>query len=599
MQTPLDLIAAAVRAAIVAATGAEADPLVTPAQNPEFGDYQSNAAMGLAKRLSQETGEKTNPRALAEKIKASLNLGGAAAEVSIAGPGFLNVRLAPAWVAARLAEMAADAKLGVPTAAEPQTVVVEYSSPNVAKQMHVGHIRSTILGDAAARILGFLGHTVIRQNHIGDWGTQFGMLIAYTERVRENYAEKRDRHAGMKGIVDDSLSYSYEDRPTKDVAIYNLEAFYRNAKQAFDADEAFRDEARLAVVELQSGSPEAGKTWRQIVEASRRHFEPIYERLGVLLTRADERGESFYNPRLEPLVQSLQAAGVAEVSDGATVVFTEGEKAPLMVRKSDGGFGYGTTDLAAIDFRAADLHADRIVYLVDARQAQHFRQVFAAAKKAGLATPAVLLEHASFGSVLGEDGRPFKTRTGGTVKLIDLLDEAESRALEIVREKNPDWPEDRLREVATAVGIGALKYADLSKDRTSDYVFSFDQMLSFEGNTGPYLQYAHARTRAILRKAESEFGPPFELSDPHEVALAKHLLRFGEVVQLVGRELRPHQLCAYLYELATRFSGFYEHCPVLASEGSVRASRLALCDLTGRTLAKGLDLLGIEHPEQM
>ena len=574
MQTPLDLIAAAVRAAIAAATGVEADPLVTPAQNPEFGDYQSNAAMGLSKRLSQETGEKTNPRALAEKIKAALDLGGAAAEVSIAGPGFLNVRLAPAWVAARLAEMAADAKLGVPTADQPQTVVVEYSSPNVAKQMHVGHIRSTILGDAAARILGFLGHSVIRQNHIGDWGTQFGMLIAHLSN--------QDGAAG-----------------TPDADLADVESQYQQAKRRFDAEPAFSERARQTVVRLQAGGPDERLAWERLVDKTRRHSEEIYGRLGVLLTRADERGESFYNPRLEPLVQSLQAAGVAEVSDGATVVFTAGEKAPLMVRKSDGGFGYGTTDLAAIDFRASELHADRIVYFVDARQAQHFRQLFSAARKAGLATPEVLLEHASFGSVMGEDGRPFKTRTGGTVKLIDLLDEAESRALEIVREKNPDWPEDRLREVATAVGIGALKYADLSKDRTSDYVFSFDQMLSFEGNTGPYLQYAHARTRAILRKAEGGVGSSFELSDPHEVALGKHLLRFGEVVQLVGRELKPHQLCAYLYELATRFSGFYEHCPVLTSEGSIRASRLALCDLTGRTLAKGLDLLGIEHPEQM
>ena len=578
MPTPLDHLTAAFGRAIAAATGLQADPLVAPSQNPDFGDYQSNAAMGLAKRVSAETGEKANPRALAEKIKAALDLGDMAEEVSIAGPGFLNVRLAPAWVEARLADMAADPKLGVPTAAAPQTVVVEYSSPNVAKQMHVGHIRSTILGDAAARILGFLGHTVIRQNHIGDWGTQFGMLIAH---------------------LADQISETSED-------LADIEKYYQEAKRRFDAEPAFAERARQTVVRLQAGGAEELAAWGRLVDATRRHTEAIYGRLGVLLERADERGESFYNPRLGPLVAALQAAGVAEVSDGATVIFAGGEKTPLMVRKSDGGFGYGTTDLAALAFRAAELRADRVVYLVDARQAQHFRQVFAAARKAGLATPEVMLEHASFGSVLGEDNRPFKTRTGGTVKLIDLLAEAEARAYAIVSEKDdartggPELSDPQRQEIGRAVGIGALKYADLSKDRTSDYVFSFDQMLRFEGNTGPYLQYAHARARSIFRNAEEAAAADcFELREPQEVALAKHLLRFGEVLELVGRELRPHHLCAYLYDLATRFSGFYENCPVLTAAPTVRAARLALCELVGRTLAKGLDLLGIEHPEQM
>ena len=580
MPTPLDLISDAFRAAITAATGLDADPLVAPSQNPDFGDYQSNAAMGLAKRVAAETGEKMNPRALADKIKSALDLGEIASEVTLAGPGFLNVRLSPAWVEAQLATMAADPTLGVPTAADPQVVVVEYSSPNVAKQMHVGHIRSTILGDAAARILSVLGHTVIRQNHIGDWGTQFGMLIAHL-------ADRTD--AG----------------PVEELA--EVEAQYQAAKRRFDAEPAFAERARQTVVRLQAGGADELAAWGRLVDTTRRHAEEIYGRLGVLLTRADERGESFYNPRLDPLVASLQSAGVAEVSDGATVVFIEGEKTPLMVRKSDGGFGYGTTDLAALAFRVAELRADRVVYLVDARQAQHFRQVFAAARKAGLATPEVMLEHASFGSVLGEDNRPFKTRTGGAVKLTDLLAEAEARAYQIVSEKDdgkpggPDFDEPQRREIARQVGIGAVKYADLSKDRTSDYVFSIEQMVSFEGNTGPYLQYAYARVRSIFRHAEgAAAAESFALKAPEELAVGKHLLRFGEVVELVGRELKPHHLCAYLHELAVRFSGFYENCPVLKNvDAGTRAVRLALCDLIGRTLATGLDLLGIEHPEQM
>ena len=566
---------AAFREAIREAFGVEAEPLVAPAGNDKFGDYQANAAMGLAKVLAQR-GEKTNPRAVAEKIKASLKLDHLASEISIAGPGFINVRLKPEFVAAMLAEAAASDRLGVEPADKPQTVVVDYSGPNIAKELHVGHLRSTIIGDAGARVIAFEGHTVIRQNHVGDWGTQFGMLIAFLKRS-----------AGDSGGQ-----------------ISDLEDFYRAAKKAFDDDPAFADEARRTVVRLQSGDPDILAAWRQIVDETRRHYQPIYERLGVLLTQEDERGESFYNPFLPAVVADLKKIGLAEESEGATVVFIEGkDKSPLIIEKTGGGFLYGTTDLAALRYRVNELHAGRIIYFTDARQAQHFAQVFETARKAGWVNE-VSLEHASFGTMLGEDGKPFKTRTGGTVKLTDLLVEAEERAYKLVTDKNPELPEQHRREIAHAVGIGAVKYADLSKDRTSDYVFSFDKMLSLDGNTAPYLQYAYARIRSIYRRAE-ERGVTFtaqaaiQLESPFELALAKHIVRLSEVLEIVNRELKPHLLCNYLYELAVRFSGFFENCPVLQSEEPLRSSRLALCDLTARTMALGLDLLGIGHPEQM
>ena len=593
MPTPLDTLSAAFALAIVQATGLDADPLVAPAQNRDFGDYQSNAAMGLAKRLSAETGEKTNPRAVAERIKAALDLSAVADDVSIAGPGFINVKLSPSWVAVRLKDAASSDRLGVDRAAEPQTVVVEYSSPNVAKQMHVGHLRSTILGDVAARVLAFLGNDVVRQNHIGDWGTQFGMLIAHL------------------ADLDDEAGTPQKDIP--DAAIAEIDARYKAAKKRFDADPAFAEQARQTVVRLQAGGPDERLAWQRLVDKTRQHIEGVYARLGVELTRGDERGESFYNPRLGPIVDALRSSGVAEVSEGATVVFTPGDKAPLMVQKSDGGFGYGTTDLAAVEFRARELRADRVVYFVDARQSQHFRQVFAAARRAGLAPESVSLEHASFGTVLGEDGKPLKARSGDALPLTELLDEAIARAAAVVAAKDdarPDGPEltpERRAEIARQVGVGAVKYADLSRDRTTDYVLSFDQMLALDGNTAPYLMYAYARIESIFRRAEIDPADlqsrisdlRFEIAGPHELALAKHLLRFGEVVQLVARELRPHHLCAYLYDLAGAFSGFYENCPVLTSPEPTRSSRLALCDLTARTLATGLDLLGIPHPEQM
>jgi arginyl-tRNA synthetase len=578
MQTITAQLTTLFKTAIRQALDLDADPLVSPAQNPKFGDYQANAAMGLAKTVSEQTGQKANPRQIAERIIAKLELGEMAEEVSIAGPGFINVKLSPTWLAGQMKELLSDTRAGVAPAAAPQRVVVDYSAPNIAKELHVGHLRSTIIGDALARILGFLGHEVIRQNHVGDWGTQFGMLIANLQDLPEG--------AG-------------------DVELKDLEAFYVQAKKRFGDDPAFQQRARENVVKLQSGDPATLAAWKKLGEKTREHYLPIYRRLGVLLTPEDERGESFYNDLLPGVVADLKAMGLAEESEGATAVFIDGrDKPPVIVEKSGGGYLYATTDLAAIRYRVGTLHAQRVIYLVDARQSHHFAQVFATARKAGWAPESVSLEHAAFGTMLGENGRPFATSKGGTAKLKDLLDEAEQRAAAVVTEKSTDLPAERKSQIATAVGIGAIKYADLSKDRTSDYVFSFDKMLALDGNTAPYLQYAHARVRSIFRRAAERgitYTPPhaITLDSPYEQALAKHIARFGEVLETVARELKPHHLCTYLYDLATRFSGFFENCPVLQSEDPLRSSRLALIDLTARTLATGLDLLGIEHPEQM
>lgn len=554
------------RAAIKASIGVDADPILTVAQNEKFGDYQSNAAMGIAKSL------KANPRAVAQQIVDKLELNDIG-QFNIAGPGFINVRLDPQWLARHLQTIAYDARLGIEKVASPVRVVVDYSGPNVAKQMHVGHLRSTIIGDAIARVIEFQGHDVIRQNHIGDWGTQFGMLIAFLK-----VSDQSARH------IDD------------------LEDFYRQAKKKFDDDAAFQEESRRTVVRLQGGGAEELAAWRHIVEETRRHYQPLYDRLNVLLNSENERGESFYNPMLRKVVDDLKSAEIAVESEGAIVVPSEEFDNPLIIEKTGGGFLYGTTDLAAIRYRVTQLQAQRIIYTTDSRQSQHFAQVFAAARKAGWAQDAAL-EHAPFGTMLGEDGKPFKTRTGDTVKLKDLLDEAEQRALKLVSGKNPDFQDAQKRTVAHAVGIGAVKYSDLSKDRVSDYVFSWDKMLSMDGNTAPYLQYAHARIRSIFRKAKAvDVGGrnvAMMLESPFELSLARHLLRLTEIVDLVARELKPHHLCAYLYDLATRFSGFYENCPVLQSDQPTRSSRLLLCDLTARTMSLGLDLLGIEHPDQM
>lgn len=576
MTNTITLLDAAFRQAIARALGFEADPLIGLSQNEAFGDYQSNAAMGLARQVAERTGQKTNPRAVAEKIIAQLNIQDMAEQVGIAGPGFINVRLSPAWLAGQLSSRSADDRLGIEPAAHPQTVVVDYSGPNIAKQMHVGHLRSTIIGDCLARVIEFQRNPVIRQNHLGDWGTQFGMLIAYLRSQSQNTGAQQD--------------------------ITDLEEFYRQSKKRFDEQPAFAEEARNTVVRLQAGHGEELAAWRRIVDETRRHYQPIYNRMGVSLRPEHERGESFYNPMLQQVVEDLLNQGIAVRSEGAIVVFTEGFENPLIIQKSDGGYLYGTTDLAAIRHRVQKLGATRIIYTHDSRQSQHFAQVFATAVRAGWAD-GVSLEYAPFGTMLGADGKPFKTRSGDTVKLKDLLDEAEERAFELVSRKSPELDEQQRRNIARGVGIGAVKYSDLSKDRTSDYVFNWDKMLSLDGNTAPYLQYAYARIKSIFRKSHqpspSSTAGRLQLDVPQEQALAKHLLRMGEIVESVARELKPHLLCTYLYDLAVRFSSFYENCPVLQSEPEVRQSRLALCDLTARTMALGLEILGIDHPEQM
>jgi arginyl-tRNA synthetase len=572
MQSIISQLDNAFRKAIRSAVGFDADPIVGVSQNEKFGDYQSNAAMGLAKLVSEKTGQKTNPRQIAEQIKAALDLGEMAQEITIAGPGFINVRLSPKWLANELEAIANDPRLGIPPTSNPQTVVIDYSGPNIAKQMHVGHLRSTIIGDAISRVIEFQGHRVIRQNHLGDWGTQFGMLIAYLK----------------------------EQQSVGDPRIEDLDKFYKEARKRFDSDPAFADEARANVVRLQAGGAEERALWQRIVDESRRHFQPIYHRLAVKLDSSNDRGESFYNPLLPAVVADLKKSGSAVESEGATVVFTEGHEAPIIIEKSGGGYGYATTDLAAIRYRINELRADRVIYFVGNPQAQHFQQDFATAKKAHW-TDDARLEFAGFGSVLGEDGKMFKARSGDSVKLGEVLDEAEERALKVVENKSPDLPAEQKRQIARAVGIGAVKYADLSKDRVGDYVFSWDKMLALDGNTGPYLQYAHARICSILRKASEAGYPPasLKLESAYELAIAKQVLRMGEVVDAVAKELKPHVLCGFLYELATRISGFFENCPVLQSDDPVRGSRIALCKLIAQTMALGLDMLGIDHPDRM
>lgn len=558
--------------AIREAAGVDSDPLVTLAQHERWGDYQSNAAMGLAKLLAERTGTKANPRQLAQQIIDKLKIDDLAVETSIAGPGFINVRLKPEWVSEQLTAVLGDERLGVETSATPQKTIVDYSGPNIAKQMHVGHLRSTIIGDCISRVLEFTGNEVIRQNHIGDWGTQFGMLVAFL------------RSSGVSA----------------DSHISDLEEFYRAAKKRFDEDEEFQNEARQTVVKLQGGDPEVVALWRKIVDETRLHYQPLYEQLGVLLRPEHERGESFYNSFLSEVVATLREKGVAAESEGAIAIFVEGYEAPLIIEKKGGGYLYGTTDLAAIRYRTQTLGARRVIYTHDSRQSQHFAQVFDSARRAGFAE-GVSLEFAPFGTMLGEDGRPFKTRSGDTVKLKDLLNEAEERAYQLVSQKTPWLAEEQRRSIAHSVGIGGVKYADLSKDRVSDYVFSWDKMLSMDGNTAPYLQYAYARVQAVFRKAGElpSVTTAVTVESPFEVALGKHLLRLGEVVEMVARELKPHHLSAYLFELATRFSAFYENCPILQSPEPQRSSRLALASLTARTLALGLELLGIEHPDQL
>lgn len=554
-------------------------PMVAPSKKPGFGDYQANGAMGAAKAM------KTNPRELAGEIMRHLELDGIAEKVEIAGPGFINIHLAPEWLSQQLGKAADDRRLGIAPVAEPQTAVVDYSSPNLAKEMHVGHLRSTIIGDALARLLSFQGHKVIRQNHVGDWGTQFGMLIAELE---EQLAENREAT----------------------MALSDLEVFYQQAKRHFDEDPAFADKARDYVVKLQSGDSEVLALWEQFRSVSLDHSQEIYEKLNVTLRPEDVRGESFYNDDLAPLVAELEEKGLAVEDQGAKVVFLEeladkeGNPSPVIIQKQGGGYLYATTDLAALRFRVGKLGANRLMYFIDARQSLHMQQVFTVARKAGFVNENVSLEHHAFGTMMGSDGKPFKTRSGGTVKLAELLDEAAERAAALVREKNSELSPEAMAEIGRKVGIGAVKYADLSKTRTNDYVFNWDAMLSFDGNTAPYLQYAYTRVRSIFRRAGVEPGSlsdTIQLAQAEERALAIKLLQFSEALDQVARDAMPHLLCTYLYDLASLYMRFYEACPVQKDgvPAELRASRLRLCDLVSRTLAQGLELLGIEVMEQM
>jgi arginyl-tRNA synthetase len=555
--------------------------LVRPCPDPKFGDYQSNALMSLAKA------RKLNPRQVASDVVAKLDVSGWCEKVEIAGAGFLNFRLKISALEQVLESAARAEHLFFEKSREPKTVVVDFSSPNVAKPMHVGHIRSTILGDSLARTLRLLGHQVITDNHIGDWGTQFGKLIV-------GWKEHLDRAALQADPIGE------------------MERLYRLVNKASETDRAVLERARQELVKLQSGDEESLRTWREMIALSEEQFERIYNRLGVKFDHS--LGESFYNPRLKGLVKELRDQGIARESEGAIVVFFENEpqlkQTPALIQKSDGAFNYTTTDLATLAHRLETWHPDEVIYVTDGRQQLHFQQVFAVYRR-WRPEAKMKLAHVWFGSILGEDGKPFKTRAGETVKLADLLDEAEERALKVVTDKNADLPQEQRREIARVVGIGAVKYADLMPNRQSDYVFSWDKMLALSGNTAPYLQYAYTRIRSIFRKGEhgaedrdqrTEIrGQKAEirLGAPEEIALAKHLLNFGLVLEAVAEEYRPNFLCNYLYEIAGWFTSFYENCPVLKSEPQQRASRLMLCDLTARVLKQGLDVLGIETLEHM
>ncbi len=572
-----------VRDAIVRAFGEEhrgAEPAV---HRSSFADYQADAALRLAKPL------KKKPLEIAEAIAAVLDVKDLCAEdqgVTVSAPGFVNFTLGRAFLERALTTVAKDARSGVAPVAKKEIVIVDYSGPNIAKEMHVGHIRSTVIGDAIVRILGFLGHDVIRQNHVGDWGTPFGMLIEHLEDVGE-------------------------DRAASELSVGSLKQFYQAARQKFDGDPAFAERARQRVVLLQGGDEKTLAHWNVFVSASRRYFSTLYRRLGVLLDDSDVRGESFYNPLLAEVASELERQGIARVDDGALCVFLDefkgrdGTLVPLIVRKKDGGFGYAATDLACIRYRTETLGGTRLLYVTGAPQQQHFAMVFATARKAGFLKAAARAQHVMFGSVLGPDKKMLKTRSGENVRLADLLEEAVSRAGAAVREKNPELDPAEAARTAEAVGVGALKYADLSSDRLKDSRFDWDRMLAFEGNTGPYLQYAHARICSITRKAEtsgasSPDAAELALATEPERRLAVELLMLEPTLAVIEKTLEPHKLCGYLHDLATAFTAFYESSHVLRAEDpATRASRLMLCRTTRQVLARGLELLGMTAPERM
>ena len=550
--------------------GLEGQALLQAASRPEFGDYQANGVMAAAKRAGQ------NPREVAQQVIDALDLADIAQDLAIAGPGFINITLAPNFIA--------QANTTPTRSAEPHCVVVDYSGPNLAKEMHVGHLRSTIIGDCIARVLETLGHQVIRQNHVGDWGTQFGMLLTFMAE---------------QGAASDSLA--------------DLEHFYREAKQRFDDDEDFQERSRGAVVQLQSGDADMLVQWQKFIDISMSHCQGLYDRLGIDLTPADIDGESSYNDDLKNTIDHLAEQGLLTESEGAQCVFLDefkskkGEPQPVIVQKSDGGFLYSTSDLACLRRRIGDFKADRVLYFVDARQALHFKQVFAVAAAAGISSSAVELVHMPFGTMLGKDNKPFKTRQGALVKLADLLDEAVKRAGQLLKDrdvqgKNPDIDDAELATLAETIGIGAVKYADLSKNRTSDYVFDWDQMLSFDGNTAPYLLYAYSRTRSIFTRGSIDPStlPDHVVSvDEPERRLAVAIAGYQDLLEQVAQDGYPHQLCAYLYDLAGRFTQFYEQCPILSSKDDTKIRRLALTKQTGDVLSNGLHLLGIGVAERM
>jgi len=542
---------------------------VTPATDARFGDYQTNAALVLAKQLGE------NPRALAQKISDAYDLLDLCDPPTIAGAGFINLTLRPETIAAKTAELLRDERLGVEKAVAPKRIVIDFGSPNVAKPMHVGHIRSTVLGDALARIASFLGHDVIRDNHIGDWGTQFGMVIYGWKNLLDRAALERD-------------------------PIAELVRIYKETNEKATTDPKVKEAAREELVKLQAGDPENFSIWKETVDLSLKEFERAYQVLDIHYDI--QRGESFYNDRLAAVVERLLKSGIAQISEGAVCVFfpdiPELTERPAIIRKSDGGFNYATTDIATVDYRIQDLKADTVWLVVGAPQILHFKQIIAIARREGYTAD---FRHITFGSILGDDRKLMKTRSGENVALRDVLEEAIARARKIVDEKNPEMPEAERGDVAKMIGIGAVKYADLSQYRMTDYIFSWDRMLSFQGNTAPYLQNAYVRIRSIFRKAGEEFVQAKELvlAAAEERNLALRLCQFGEVVPTVLNDFRPNVLANYLFELANSFHSFYEACPVLKSEEPARGSRLALCELTARVLAKGLELLGIKVPEKM
>ena len=550
--------------------GLSGKALLQAASRPEFGDYQANGVMAAAKRAGK------NPREVAQAVIDVIDLDGIASNLAVAGPGFINVTLAPQFIA--------NAATTPQPSPNPQRVVVDYSGPNLAKEMHVGHLRSTIIGDCIARVLESLGHTVIRQNHVGDWGTQFGMLLTFMAE---------------QDTTSDSLA--------------DLENFYRQAKLRFDTDEDFQGRSRQAVVLLQSGDAAMLVQWQRFIEISMSHCQELYDRLGIDLTNANLDGESSYNDDLKATVDHISGQNLLTESDGAQCIFLdefknkEGEVQPVIVQKSDGGYLYSTSDLACLRRRIGDFKADRVLYFVDARQALHFKQVFAVAEAAGISNPSVELAHMPFGTILGKDNKPFKTREGALIKLSELLDEAIARATKLlqdrkVQSKNPDIDDAELADLAEIIGIGAVKYADLSKNRTSDYVFDWDQMLSFDGNTAPYLLYAYSRTRSIFTRGGIDLiALPERVVTENEAErrLAVAIAGYQDLLEQVAQEGYPHQLCAYLYELAGRFTQFYEQCPILTSDDATKTRRLTLTKQTGDVLANGLTLLGIRVAERM